>query len=116
MTSGRKVNTPEADRAIFLSFRRISARIERMKSAYELAMGRLEKSAPTARLTDAQKRAIAEVDSEINAKIAEKKIFLEGQLAGAEPSAKDEIRRQLVSELARLEEKREREKEKIRSR
>ncbi len=85
-----------------------------MKSAYELAMGRLEKSAPTVNLTDVQKRAIAEVDSEINAKIAEKKIFLEGQLAGAEPAAKDEIRRQLVSELARLEEKREREKEKVR--
>jgi len=56
----------------------------------------------------------AEVDSEVNAKIAEKKIFLEGQMATAEPAEKEEIRRQLVSELARLEEKREREKEKLR--
>jgi len=55
------------------------------------------------------------VDSEINAKIAEKKIFLEGQMATANPEEKEEIRRQLVSELARLEEKREQKKEKIRS-
>ncbi len=85
-----------------------------MKSAYELAMSRLEKSAPTVALTDAQKAQIAEIDSEINAKIAEKKIFLEGQMATATPDERDEIRRQLTSELARLEEKREREKEKIR--
>jgi len=89
--------------------------MEPMKSAYELAMSRLEKSAPTVSLTEAQKLAISEVDSEINAKIAEKKIFLEGQMATATPEEKEEIRRQLVSELARLEEKRELKKEKIRS-
>lgn len=88
--------------------------MNRMKSAYELAMSRLEKSAPTVSLTEAQKLAISEVDSEINAKIAEKKIFLEGQMATANPEEKEEIRRQLVSELARLEEKREQKKEKIR--
>ena len=86
-----------------------------MKSAYELAMSRLEKSAPTVSLTENQKRAIAEVDSEINAKLAEKKLFLEGELAKADPAEKDEIRRQLASEIQRLEEKREREKEKIRA-
>jgi len=86
-----------------------------MKSAYELAMGRLEKSAPSKPLTDDQKRQIAEVDSSIHAKIAEKKIFLEGEMAKADPSEREAIRRQLVSELARLEEKRESEKEKIRS-
>jgi FKBP-type peptidyl-prolyl cis-trans isomerase 2 len=86
-----------------------------MKSAYELAMSRLEKSAPTVSLTENQKRAIAEVDSEINAKLAEKKLFLEGELVKADPAEKDEIRRQLASEIQRLEEKREREKEKIRA-
>lgn len=86
-----------------------------MKSAYELAMSRLEKEAPSVALSEEQKRALAEVDSEITAKIAEKKIFLEGQLATANPAEQDEIRRQLASEIARLEEKREREKEKIRS-
>lgn len=86
-----------------------------MKSAYELAMSRLEKNSPSISLSEEQKRAIAEVDSEINAKIAEKKIFLEGQMLKAEPAEQEEIRRQLVSELQRLEEKREKQKEKIRT-
>lgn len=86
-----------------------------MKSAYELAMARLEKSAPTISVPEEQKRRIAEIDSEITAKIAEKKIFLEGEMAKAEPAAREEIRRQLASEIARLEEKRGREKDKIRS-
>ncbi len=86
-----------------------------MKSAYELAMSRLEKNTPSVSLTERQKSAIAEVDSEINAKLAEKKLLLEGELAKADPAEKDEIRRQLASEIQRLEEKREREKEKIRA-
>lgn len=86
-----------------------------MKSAYELAMSRLEKSAPSLTLTESQKLAIAEIDSEINAKIAEKKLLLDGELAKADPAEQDQIRRQLASELARLEEKREREKDKVRN-
>ena len=85
-----------------------------MKSAYELAMSRLEKKAPSVSLTEKQKQAIAEVDSEVNAKLAEKKLLLEGELTKADPAEKDEILRQLASEIRRLEEKREREKEKIR--
>ena len=85
-----------------------------MKSAYELAMSRLEKNSPAANLTDDQKARLAAVDREIDAKIAEKKIFLEDQLAKAQFHEQDEIRRQLTSELSRLEEKREREKNKIR--
>ncbi len=68
-----------------------------MKSAYELAMGRLEKSTPAVSLTDEQKAKLAEVDSEVNARIAEKKIFLEDQIAKASPQERDEIQRQLVS-------------------
>lgn len=86
-----------------------------MKSAYELAMGRLEKSAPAVTLTDDQKSRLAEVDREIDAKIAEKKIFLEDQIAKAAFHEQEEIRRQLALELSRLEEKREREKNKIRA-
>jgi len=88
-----------------------------MKSAYELAMSRLEKSAPMAKLTEEQKARIAEIDSEITAKIAEKKVFLEGEIAKAagDPAAQDQIRRQLASEIARLEEKREQKKEAIRA-
>jgi hypothetical protein len=86
-----------------------------MKSAYELAMSRLEKSSPAAQLTLDQKQQIAEVDSSINAKIAEKKIFLEDQIAKAPYQERESLERQLVSEIARLEEKRERDKEKIRN-
>lgn len=85
-----------------------------MKSAYELAMGRLEKAAPTVSLTEDQKFRIAEIDSEINAKIAEKKMFLDGEIAKSSREEIDAIRRQLASELERLEEKREREKAKVR--
>jgi hypothetical protein len=86
-----------------------------MKSAYELAMSRLEKSSPPVHLTQEQKQQIAEVDRSINAKIAEKKIFLEDQMGKAPYQERESLERQLVSELARLEEKREREKEKIRT-
>lgn len=89
-----------------------------MKSAYELAMSRLEKQSPTRPLTEDQKREIAEIDSEITARIAEKKVFLEGEIrkAAGDPAAQDELRRQLASEIARLEEKREDRKEKVRTR
>ncbi|MEI8294168.1 MAG: hypothetical protein WCG66_09295 [bacterium] len=86
-----------------------------MKSAYELAMSRLEKSSPVVQLTLKQKQQIAEVDRVIHAKIAEKKIFLEGQMAKASFQERQALERQLVSEIARLEEKREREKETIRN-
>lgn len=87
-----------------------------MKSAYELAMSRLEKQSPTRALTEEQKEQIAEIDSEITAKIAEKKVFLEGEIqkAAGDLSAQDELRRQLASEIARLEEKREQKKQKVR--
>ena len=88
-----------------------------MKSAFELAMSRLEKESPTQKLTDEQKAKLAEIDSEINAKVAERKLFLEDEVrkAAGDPQAESELRKQLSAEIARLEEKREREKEKTRS-
>ena len=47
-----------------------------MKSAYELAMERLEKDSPVTALSDEQKAAIAEIDSLYQSKIAEKEVFL----------------------------------------
>jgi hypothetical protein len=87
-----------------------------MKSAFELAMSRLEKESPTQKLTDDQKRRLAEVDAEITAKIAEKKVFLEGEIAKAvgDPSTDEQLRKQLSMEIARLEELRENKKKKIR--
>jgi len=78
-------------------------------------MSRLEKSSPVIHLTLEQKQQIAEVDISINAKIAEKKIFLEDQITKAAYQEREALERQLVSEIARLEEKRERDKDKIRN-
>ena len=88
-----------------------------MKSAYELAMSRLEKAEPSVKITEKQRAELAEIDSEFNAKIAERKVFLEGEIAKSEGDtlAQDEIRRQLALEVKRLEEKREDRKEKVRS-
>jgi hypothetical protein len=109
------LNTPQPPAAIFLCAECEICYNGLMKSAYELAMSRLEKSSPAVQLTLDQKQQIAEVDSSINAKIAEKKIFLEDQIAKAPYQERDALERQLVSEIARLEEKRERDKEKIRT-
>ena len=88
-----------------------------MKSAYELAMSRLEKSQPAQPLTEEQKRELAEIDSEIAARIAEKRIFIVGEIAKSlgDEAAVEALRRQLASEVATLEEKRELKKEKVRS-
>ena len=88
-----------------------------MKSAFELAMSRLENESPTQKLTDDQKSKLAEVDTEINAKIAEQRLFLEEQIrkAAGDPAAEAQLRKQLSTEIARLEEKRESKKEKVRA-
>ena len=80
-------------------------------------MSRLEKSQPAQPLTEEQKRELAEVDSEITARIAEKRIFIEGEIAKSlgDEAAVEALRCQLASEVATLEEKRELKKEKVRS-
>ena len=87
-----------------------------MKSAYELAMSRLEKSSPSTPLTKEQKKLLAEIDSEHDARIAERKIFLESEIAKSlgDPLAEEQLRRQLASEIATIEEKRDLKKDKIR--
>lgn len=89
-----------------------------MKSAYELAMERLEKQSPTAKLTDAQKAEITEQESLFKAKKAEKELFLRGEIAKAEAGgdyqAIEQLNDQLTRELRRLDEDLEKKKEKIR--
>ena len=88
-----------------------------MKSAYELAMSRLETNSPSRELTSDQKKLLAEVDSEIEARIAEQRIFIDGEIAKAlgDDMRISELRRQLTGEIASLEEKRETKKNKIRN-
>ncbi|HEX5177119.1 MAG TPA: hypothetical protein VFV83_08825 [Chthoniobacteraceae bacterium] len=91
-----------------------------MKSAYELAMERLERQSPTARLTDAQKAEIAEIDSTYKARVAEREVFLKDQIAKAQFAGNLEEVAQLEQELARdlrrLGEDCESKKEKVRQR
>jgi hypothetical protein len=86
-----------------------------MKTAYELAMERLNKSAPTTKLTAAQKKQLAELDSKYAAKIAEREIFLKDELtktsAKGDWEAVEQLEKQIISEkkslAAELEEKKE---------
>ena len=89
-----------------------------MKSAYELAMERLEKSQPSVSLTDEQKAQIAEIDSSYRAKIAEKELFLKDQIrtarAGGNHGEAESLEKQLAIEIRRLQEDCEEKKEKLR--
>lgn len=89
-----------------------------MKSAYELAMERLEQQQPTVKMTDAQKAEIAEIDSISKARTAEKELFLNEQIAKARAAGQWEevqaIEKQLVSELRRIQEDCEAKKERVR--
>lgn len=87
-----------------------------MKSAYELVMNRLEKGSPMAKISEKQRNALAQIDSEFSAKIAERKLFLEGLMRKAvnNPTEAHELRVQLASEITRLESEREAKKETIR--
>lgn len=90
-----------------------------MKSAYELAMERLQKNAPTVTLTAEQKTEIAEIDSTFKARIAERELFLKGEIAKAESAGKldevESLQKQLAIDIRRLQEEGEAKKEKLRA-
>jgi len=90
-----------------------------MKSAYELAMERLQKTSPSPSLTEEQKKELAELDSKYQAKIAEKELFLKDQIRKAQTEGKiddiDSLQKQLVSEVRRLQEECEMKKERLRA-
>lgn len=89
-----------------------------MKSAYELAMERLNKEAPQAKLTARQKEKIRELDSVYSAKIAEREIHLQGKASEAELAgdweAAEKARAELVLERRKLNADLEEKKEKVR--
>ncbi len=89
-----------------------------MKSAFELAMERLQKSAPTVILTEEQKAEIAEIESAAVAKVAEKELFLQGEIdkekARGNFTEIDSLQKQLQSEIARIRENAETKKERVR--
>jgi hypothetical protein len=91
---------------------------QNMKSAYELAMERLQKQSPTSKLNEDQKAKIAELDSVYKAKKAERELFLQGEIVKAEAQGDqlgfDELKQQLGRDLRRLDEELESKKEKVR--
>jgi hypothetical protein len=90
-----------------------------MKSAYELAMERLQKASPSLSLSEDQKNKLAEIDSKCRAKIAEKELFLRDQIRKAQTAGKvddvDSLEKQLASDIHRLREECEAAKEKLRN-
>jgi hypothetical protein len=90
-----------------------------MKSAYELAMERLQQASPSLSLTEEQKKELAEIDSKYRAKIAEKELFLRDQIRKAQTESKADdiasLEKQLASDVRRLQEECEASKEKIRA-
>jgi uncharacterized membrane protein YkoI len=90
-----------------------------MKSAYELAMERLQKASPSLSLTDEQRKELAELDSKYRAKIAEKELFLRDQIRKAQIEGKiddiESLQKQLTSEVQRLQKDCEARKEALRA-
>lgn len=91
-----------------------------MKSAYQLAIERLDNSAPPKKLTDGQKKELAELDSIYGAKIAEREIALGADVRTAEnqgdAEAADQARRTLAAERQKLASELEAKKERVRAR
>jgi len=86
-----------------------------MKSAYELAMERLERDAgPSKKLTDEQKERIAEIDRMYDARIAEQRLKQEGQISAAQSMEEIESCRTALAEaIASLEAERDAKKEAV---
>ena len=89
-----------------------------MKSSYELAMERLNKSSPSVKLTDAKKKQLAELDSKYQAKIAEREIALKDELnkaaAAGDVEKMEQLQKQLVHERAKIQAELEEKKEAVR--
>ena len=89
-----------------------------MKSAYELAMERLNKQAPSLKLTAEQKAKLADLDSLYKSKIADREILVKGQLQKAaekgDAEAYEQLEKQLVSDRKTLGAELEEQKERVR--
>ena len=82
-------------------------------------MERLEKKTPSMALTPEQKAQIAEIDSSFKARIAERELFLKGEIAKAAQAGNSEeaetLQKQLTIDLRRFQEDAEAKKEKLRA-
>lgn len=90
-----------------------------MKSAYELAMERLNKDAPVKQLSDDQKAELAELNRQLQAKIAELEIAFQGKLDAAREQGDvngiEILQGEMATERAKIESRFEDKKEAVRS-
>ena len=81
-------------------------------------MERLEKESPTQELTEEQKAKLSELSKVYEAKIADKELFLNGEIAKAEAAGEfdqiEQLTKQLVSERKVLDEELEQKKNEVR--
>ena len=81
-------------------------------------MERLEKEFPTRKLTEEQKAKLSELSKVYEAKIADKELFLNGEIAKAETAGEfdqiEQLTKQLASERKVLEEELEQKKNEVR--
>ena len=89
-----------------------------MKPSFELAMERLGQTSPTVQLTSKQKRAIADIESKCQAKIAESELLLRGEMELAiskgDYETHQQLEKQLASDRKSIQAEREEKKEQIR--
>jgi septin family protein len=87
-----------------------------MKTAYELAMERLSRTAPAGKLTAAQKKQLAELDTKYAATIAGREISLKDEMARVAGDAEktEALQQQLVRERKSLQAELEEKKERVR--
>ena len=88
-----------------------------MKSSYEIAMERLNKTSPTVKLSDTQKKEIAELESKYAAQIAAREIALNGEIAkvAGDLEKEEPLREQLLHERKKIQAELEDKKEKVRA-
>ncbi len=86
-----------------------------MKSAYEIAMERLQQEhGPTKSLTDAQRARIAEINAKFDAKTAEARLGFEAKMKGASSIEEyEKMQADQAAALGDIEEQREREKDAV---
>ena len=81
-------------------------------------MERLEKESPTQELTEEQKAKLSELSKVYEAKIADKELFLNGEIAKAEAAGEfdqiEQLTKQMVSERKVLDEELEQKKNEVR--
>lgn len=88
-----------------------------MKSAYERALEKMGSSSSAPKLSDEQKKEIAEINSLYESKIAERETFLKSKIAGAQAKGDfgeaAELERQLSRDIQGFREELEAKKNKV---